>query len=241
MHIGQVKSDAKASLKNRKLKAAGSILVYLLLASIIPQLINYFLQISIGKFPGAIIGLILSIIVTSALLVGNYRYFISFSDRDKDTKLSLLFSGFDSFLKVIGFRLLLGLILGVIYAIIFGICFIIVLKYNTNPAVILILILIGLIVYIATIYVSLRLSFTCIIFAEEKTSGIIYSMKKSFGLSKGYTLKLFLLNLSFIGWALLCILIIPIFYVLPYIELSNINFYYKLKEIRENNITLAAE
>jgi len=54
---------------------------------------------------------------------------------------------------------------------------------------------------------------------------------------KGYKWKLFLLQLSFIGWMLLCTLFtlgIGYLWLGPYIGLSTANFYENLKKNQEN-------
>jgi len=65
------------------------------------------------------------------------------------------------------------------------------------------------------------------------------AIKKSQIMMKGYKGKLFLLELSFLGWAILCILTFGIgfLWLNPYIYLSMANFYENLKRNQENNQT----
>lgn len=44
---------------------------------------------------------------------------------------------------------------------------------------------------------------------------------------------LFVFILSFLGWALLCLFIIPVIFVYPYFMVSNILYYDELKAIKE--------
>ena len=63
------------------------------------------------------------------------------------------------------------------------------------------------------------------------------AIKRSQIMMKGYKGKLFLLELSFIGWTLLCILSLGIgfLWLNPYMYLSIANFYENLKRNQENN------
>lgn len=241
MRIGEIKCTAKESLKNRKLKAAGETLIFVLITVVFPQIFDTKLQENFGSTSGSIISSIISIIISSAFVVGNYRYFISFFDRQKETSVSLLFSGFDSFLKVIGYQIILILIWTVIVFLCFLAGYGILFASHFSIIGIVFLSIIGLILLIACIYIVLRLSFVTMIFADNESMGIFASIKESFSLTKGYVLKLFLFNLSFIGWILLCIFILPAFYVLPYFQLSQVSFYYDLKKIKETTNTPISE
>lgn len=55
---------------------------------------------------------------------------------------------------------------------------------------------------------------------------------KSWNLMKGHKFELFQLQLSFFWWCLSCVFIIPIFYVIPYMNLTFANYYEEL--IKEN-------
>ncbi|MDR2942027.1 MAG: DUF975 family protein [Treponema sp.] len=64
------------------------------------------------------------------------------------------------------------------------------------------------------------------------------ALKKSQIMMKGYKWKLFLLQLSFIGWVLLCMLFtlnIGFIWLNPYRSLSMANFYENLKKNQEKN------
>jgi len=63
------------------------------------------------------------------------------------------------------------------------------------------------------------------------------ALKKSQIMMKGYKWKLFLLYLSFIGWAILCLFTFGIgfLWLYPYIYLSIANFYENLKRHQENS------
>jgi uncharacterized membrane protein len=70
------------------------------------------------------------------------------------------------------------------------------------------------------------------------------AIKKSQIMMKGYKWKLFLLQLSFIGWALLCSIFsfgIGYFWLSPYVGLSTANFYENLKKNQENKAATEAK
>lgn len=52
-------------------------------------------------------------------------------------------------------------------------------------------------------------------------------------MTKGYKWKIFVMQLSFLGWGLLCILSLYIGYLwlAPYMQLTMTNMYYRLKEL----------
>ncbi|AGK99047.1 DUF975 family protein [Clostridium pasteurianum] len=231
MYISEIKSKAKESLRGRKGKAALATFLYYLIVISIPEIINFIIRSTIGNTPADIIAPIVSIVWSSIFLIGFYKYFISYSDRDKDTKINLLFSEFHSFYKALGFQLLVSIAIAILYLILGLIGFIIVQFNDFNALSIIILIILILIGIIGTIYISLRVVFSVIIIAEDKSIGVIESIKISLKLTKGYVWKLFLTGLSFIGWIILVGITFGIvgLYVIPYMQLTYINFYFELK------------
>lgn len=232
MYISAIKRNAKKSLRGRILKAAGATLIIILLTGFIPNLIQAILKNCISITANCIISSIISIIISSALSVGIIRYFISFSDKEESTELPLLFSGLDAFFKVFAFELLVGIIISIFCFAIAATGTAITRLTDPNPFVVAALILIYLALYIGIIYFILRLFFVIFIFAENEDIKLTAAIKRSLFLTSGYTGKLFLTGLSFILWILFCILIIPIFYVFPYMQLTFLNFYYEVKKTK---------
>ena len=63
-----------------------------------------------------------------------------------------------------------------------------------------------------------------VIFAcKEKDS--LKAIEKSIKIMEGNTLKYSLYCISFVGWLLSCLLVLPIFYVLPYKTMAKYSFY----------------
>ena len=71
---------------------------------------------------------------------------------------------------------------------------------------------------------------------KPETAKIKESLKTSIKMTKGYKRKLFLLDLSFIGWAILCVLTLGILtlWILPYYYMTKINAYNFLRKV--NNL-----
>ena len=87
-------------------------------------------------------------------------------------------------------------------------------------------------ILIPVIYVSLSISQTWFIIANDENISGYDALKESWNLMRGKRLKLFLLELSFIGWAILSILTLFIGFIFlsPYMQTSYAKFYDNLNE-----------
>ena len=92
-----------------------------------------------------------------------------------------------------------------------------------------------LLLIIPGIVKALAYSMTFYIMYDNPGIDPLEAIKRSRIMMKGYKFKLFLLYLSFIGWALLCLLtfFIGCLWLYPYINLSVANFYENLKKNQE--------
>ena len=65
------------------------------------------------------------------------------------------------------------------------------------------------------------------------------AIKLSKKIVAGNRTELFVLDLSFLGWSMLCVFIIPIIYVLPYIQTTQALYYenFRLRAIQEGRVT----
>ena len=91
----------------------------------------------------------------------------------------------------------------------------------------------SLLFVIPGIILSFAYSMAFYIFADNPDIGIIDCLKKSREMMKGYKFDYFAFCLSFIGWILLCILIVPIIWVVPYIQTATTIYYDKLQKKSE--------
>lgn len=80
---------------------------------------------------------------------------------------------------------------------------------------------------------------TLFIIADEPDISANEAIKKSEAMMKGYKWNYFLLELSFIGWALLAIFTCGIGYLwlTPYMQTTTLHFYLKVKEEYENKVS----
>ena len=61
--------------------------------------------------------------------------------------------------------------------------------------------------------------------ADNPEAGIIDAIRESWALMKGHKMEYFLFILSFIGCILLCVLVLPAIYVLPYLSFADTIYY----------------
>lgn len=90
----------------------------------------------------------------------------------------------------------------------------------------------SLLLLIPGIIAAYRYSMSFYILNDNPQMSAKEALEESKRMMNGYKGKLFLLQLSFIGWALLCILTLGIGYLwlIPYIQTSTANFYQNLKD-----------
>lgn len=81
------------------------------------------------------------------------------------------------------------------------------------------------------IIIGLGLAFTNYVLYDNPDLKALDVIKKTWDMMNGYKWKFFLLGLSFMGWILLSILIFPLIYVVPFMNVSNVIFYEKIKSV----------
>ena len=105
---------------------------------------------------------------------------------------------------------------------------------SITPEINWIFIILGAIpfILIPVIYVSLSISQTWFIIANDENITGYDALKESWNLMRGKRLKLFFLELSFIGWAILSVLtlFIGFIFLAPYMQTSYAKFYDNLNE-----------
>lgn len=128
-----------------------------------------------------IVGSLASLIITGPFMVGLCLFSFSIS-RNGDTRLELIFDGFKNFGNALGAYLLM----------------------------VLFILLWTLLLIIPGIIAALSYSMTFYIMADDSSIGSMQAIDKSKKMMNGYKGKYFLMQLSFIGWALLCLLTVGI-------------------------------
>ena len=147
------------------------------------------------------IGSIIALIIVGPLALGSATFSLQFS-KNENPKVSTVFSGFNNFGNALGTYILMGLIVF---------------------AFTLLLIIPGIIR-------ALAYSQTMFILAKNPNIAPLDALKKSREMMDGHKMDYFILNLSFIGWFLLCILTFGIgfFWLVPYINISLAHFHNEL-------------
>ncbi|MBR6726463.1 MAG: DUF975 family protein, partial [Clostridia bacterium] len=81
------------------------------------------------------------------------------------------------------------------------------------------------------------------ILAENKGKGALECINESKAMTDGHKMELFVLDLSFLGWALLCTVTLGIagIWVIPYYNATQTNAYLFLKETSKENTEASAE
>ncbi|HWS30702.1 MAG TPA: DUF975 family protein [Clostridia bacterium] len=135
--------------------------------------------------------------VISVLTLGHNKFYVDLCNNKAE--LSTLFSRFQIFFKAFGLMLFMGLFI----------------------------FLWALLLYIPGIVAAYRYSMAPYLMAQHPEMGIREAVNESKRLMAGHKGRLFCLQLSFIGWILLCVLTLGIGYLwlVPYMEASSAAFY----------------
>ena len=151
------------------------------------------------SFIGSSVGTIITLLVSGPLAFGMAAFFVRLT-RKREADLGELFSGFKNCL---GESVLLALLIG-IFTFLWSLLFII-------PGII----------------AGLRYGMAYFILVDNPGMSAKDALDQSKAMMKGNCGKLFVLNLSFIGWGLLCVLTLGIGFIFlqPYMEASVTEFY----------------
>lgn len=147
---------------------------------------------------------IVTLLISGPLAVGINRFMLTLARGKEEPRFVQLFSGFsDVFLKSLGVMILFGLIVfvGIILLVIPGI--------------------IATFMYSQAFY----------ILADDPSISVVECLRKSRQMMVGHKFDYFVLQLSFIGWAILCVFTLGIgfLWLMPYMEVALANYYLELK------------
>lgn len=150
-------------------------------------------------------GLVASLVIAGPFTLGQTIYFVRLKRGDKPP-LEVMFDGFSKFKT--------SFLLYLLYSIF--------------------VLLWSLLLIIPGIIAALSYSMSFYILYDNPQMTSMEALRASKEMMRGYKGKLFLLYLSFIGWALLCVLTLGIGYLwlAPYIQTATANFYDNLKNSR---------
>lgn len=211
----KLKSDAKASLKAAKPTPYLATLIVLLASFVIGIfesrvnrpfqlwlssrlfLYRFYIRGARFSFEGLILYVIM-ILALSLLSIGYMWYLLKVS-RKVPSKLSAIFDAFKMPLKALGLYFLEGIFI----------------------------LLWSVLLIIPGIVAAYRYRLAFYILYDNPDYDILQCIRESKKLMTGYKTDLFLIDLTFIGWVLLCILTIDILFIwkMPYIRVTEANFY----------------
>lgn len=83
------------------------------------------------------------------------------------------------------------------------------------------------------IIVAISYSFAYLVYVDNNELSPMECLEESKKLLDGYKLDYFVFVLSFIGWMILSLLIVPLIYVIPYYTVAEILYYDELKKLKE--------
>ena len=164
---------------------------------------------------GSLIALVLSIVVllfSGALEMGLNKYYIDLVAENRQGEVSVIFSRFDIFLKAMGLNLFMALFIW----------------------------LWSLLFIVPGIIATYRYRLAPYLMAENPGLGIREAVNMSKELMAGHKWRLFCLELSFIGWGILCLFTCGIgdLWLQPYISAATAAFYV---DLTGRNIPMAGE
>ena len=155
-----------------------------------------------GSVFGTLMSLALSIAVilfSGALALGHCKYYIDLVAENRQDEVSVIFSRFDIFLKAMGLNLFMALFIW----------------------------LWSLLFIVPGIIATYRYRLAPYLMAENPGLGIREAVNMSKELMAGHKWRLFCLELSFIGWGILCLFTCGIgdLWLKPYLSAANAAFY----------------
>lgn len=246
MSISKIRENARTALTGKWGKGACMILAYLAFFFVIGFVTGIFGEDSLV---GSLIDLASSIIQVP-LLFGLSYAFIKLKRNEEVKAFDFLSLGFSNFGRAwkIGLREVLKVILPLIVMVISVIVLVAAGVYVTTSSYLGVsddvsigLVLVGFVLYIvAFIWIlvrSLLYSLTTYIAYDNPNMSSLEVVNESERMMKGNRGKIFLLSLSFIGWAILAIFTLGIGYLwlMPYMMVAEVCFYEHLLGKNENN------
>lgn len=194
----------KSSAKKQLKGKWGLAIGSIFVANLIPSLITGITDLIDAK--SVIISMIFMLIglaFTGTFNFGICKLVLNYATNRDYADFSDIFSGFKIFLKVVGLFLLITICTGVGF----------------------------ILLIIPGIIIALMFSQAIFILVDDNEKSITQCLRESSEMMKGHKFEYFVLQLSFLGWAILSILTVGIglLWLIPYQEVTFANYYLKLK------------
>lgn len=205
----EIRQTARQELKGFWTMPVLATLVYVILSTSVNVFSSTFFRLTGMKVLGVAmaamgtIGLILMILVLAPLTYGFTLSFLDFLRADKEDTVIQLFAGFKSYGRAIKVTVLMY-----VYIILWA-----------------------FLLFIPGFIKSLSYAMTIFISKDHPELSADECIERSMSMMDGHKTDLFLLYLSFIGWAFLCVFTLGIGYLwlMPYMQVSLAAFYEELK------------
>ena len=231
MKASEIRAIAREKLSGKWGKAALATLVYTFITGIITSILGAFEEHEIINMVLSIV----SILITVPMTFGFMSTFFKLNDDEEISYVGFLNDGFSCFKKVWAvtlqtlLKLLVPIILFILSLVLFS--FATISSITGGPGFIAVL---GVILYIsALVYLivkSLSYSLALYVFYDNPDMSAKEIVETSANLMQGNIGRYIGLYLSFIGWGFLTILTfgIGLFWLIPYMQVSQVNFYRNL-------------
>ena len=155
-----------------------------------------------------VLGPIATLILSGPFQLGLTKFILSIA-RNREPRIEQLFEGFNDFTR----------------------------SMQAYLRMVLFIILWSLLLIVPGIIAAFSYSMTFYILADDPNISAVDALNKSKSMMDGHKMDLFLMSLSFIGWAFLCILTLGIgfLWLFPYMNVSIAKFYQDIKGDEETN------
>ncbi len=219
------------NLSKNQLKGHWKIPVLLTLAYCILVYISGILQNESSSLTTMILSFLLTIAISTWLTVGLPRFYLKFIDTNGNANFRDVLVTKKALLKSLIYNIIVMLIsFIVIFVSIFAFIGIgTTLIFTQGSISLYTMFIIAIVSFVVLIFIVFTLSIEQVpyLIIEYEELGILEAMSLSMKIMKGYKTKLFILKLSFIGWAILCLFTFGLgfFWLQPYIFVSQTNFY----------------
>lgn len=252
-----LKREARSSLSGRWGLAIGTLLIGGIVTSV-PNIISSFINNTLKLVESntailltCVITLIVSIISSLLDVIIGYGacdFSLNIAE-NKNADVSDVFSGFKKTVKLLLVWLIRGIGFNILLLPLYALIIVSLLYFIAHSisyfgggfdssvitgafAFIGVLVVLSIIVIIAITVLDAFMSQTYYILKENDSESITTCIKNSFKMMKGHIWNYIILNLSFIGWGILCIftLGIGLLWLTPYTQITRAKFYLKVKE-----------
>ncbi len=223
-------------LTKKQLKGKWKMPVLLTLAYLVISIIASIFQEEANSFVTTVIMFLVVWGISTWATVGIPNFYLEFLKKDGKVEFRDVLVSKNKILKSLGFTAIVGIISFILVFIVTSVTTLIIMSailsyngINIGTIIAIILTILLLIVYIIFTYMVTQ---TPYIIIEKENIGIIEAMKLSAKIMKGNKWKYFILQLSFIGWAILSIITFGIgfLWLIPYVTLASTNFYKNLNK-----------